>query len=43
MIRSREVARLETIIKFSRCERVSSVSRVKLVMPMIPFMGVRIS
>lgn len=40
---SSDVAKFETIIRFSRCERVRSVSRVKLVMPMMPFMGVRIS
>ena len=37
---NKDDAKLETIIKFSRCCRVSSDSSVNTVIPMIPFMGV---
>lgn len=40
---SKDEARLETIIKFSRCCLVNSDSNVNTVIPMIPFIGVRIS
>jgi len=40
MMVSREEAKLETIIRFSRCCRVSSDSSVRTVIPMIPFIGV---
>ena len=43
MMVNSEVAKLDTIIKFSRCCRVNSDSRVKSVIPMIPFIGVLIS
>ena len=33
-------AKLETIMRFSRCCLVSSDSSVKTVIPMIPFIGV---
>lgn len=40
MIVSNDEAKLETIIKFSRCALVNSDSRVNTVIPMIPFIGV---
>ena len=40
---SKLLARVETVTRFSRCVRESTVSRVSDVIPMIPFMGVRIS
>jgi hypothetical protein len=40
MMVNSELAKLETIIKFSRCCRVNSDSRVRTVIPMIPFIGV---
>lgn len=43
MIRSSELARVETIIRFSLCALVNSDSRVTPVIPMIPFIGVLIS
>jgi hypothetical protein len=43
IIVNRELAKLDTIIRFSLCCLVNSLSSVKTVIPMIPFMGVRIS
>ena len=43
MMVNSELASVETIIKFSLCCRVSSLSSVSIVIPMIPFIGVRIS
>ncbi len=40
---SSESAEVFTRARYSRCRGVSSVSRASSVMPMIPFMGVRIS
>lgn len=40
MMVNNEWAKLLTITKFSRCWRVNSVSSVKLVIPIIPFIGV---
>ena len=40
---SKEFADELTVSKYSRCSAVSSVSRASSVIPMIPFMGVRIS
>lgn len=40
MIVSRDEAKLETIIRFSLCCLVNSDSRVRTVIPIIPFMGV---
>ena len=39
----RESAELLTRLRYSRCRGVSSVSRASSVMPMMPFIGVRIS
>jgi hypothetical protein len=40
MIVNKDEAKLETIIKFSRCCLVNSDSKVKTVIPIIPFIGV---
>ena len=40
---SSESAELLTRPRYSRCRGVSSVSRASSVMPMMPFIGVRIS
>ena len=43
MMASRLAASVETVTRFSRCPRESSVSSVSAVIPMMPFIGVRIS
>ena len=40
MINNRERAKLCTKSRFSRCDRLRSLSNVSSVMPMIPFIGV---
>ena len=40
---SKESAEIFTMVRYSRCSELSSVSRARSVMPMIPFMGVRSS
>ena len=40
---SNELAEVLTISRYSRCSLLSAVCRANPVIPMIPFMGVRIS
>ena len=43
MICISDSADISTIVRFSRCSRVRSLSSVRFVRPMMPFIGVRIS